>query len=257
MRRFWILLFPLFAFGAPVGNTAAPGLIEKGFFSTVESSFRIGYEGDFVADGRMEQVDQGNGRVDTYKQYTNSGTFTLNFMNRLDLYAVFGSSKTKADWRIQNETSIHRIKMKTDKNFLWAAGARAILFEWMKTYLGCGGRFSSTTDKPVWLTSDGVSIPVEGTHFHWEQWQVNLDICYRISFFTPYIGVKYSSEKAHLGTFNTSISDSGSGSDSFKNRDPVGLYLGCALSNGHYFMANLEGRLIDEEAITLSADFRF
>lgn len=244
---------------APIGNTASPDLIEKGIFSSSDYrvDIRAGYEGDFVTDGRMNQFEQGTGRVDCYQQNTNSGTFTLNFVDRLDIYGVFGSSDTKAEWRISTGDEIHRLEMKTQQNFLWAVGARAILYEWCKISLGMGGRYSECDYAPEHFFSDGIAEPVLGTFCHWRQWQVNLDFSYKIKIFTPYIGVKYSDEKTHLGNFTVPIASDGSGSNSFQNRDPVGLYLGCALSNGHYFMVNLEGRLIDEEAVTISAELRF
>ena len=79
---------------APVGNTAAPQILEDGFFipSDCWVDLRAGYEGDFVTDGRMKQRKQGSGRVDDYSQNTNSGTITLNILDRLDLYGVLGHS---------------------------------------------------------------------------------------------------------------------------------------------------------------------
>lgn len=244
---------------APVGNTAAPQLIQKGFFISYNSwiNFRIGYEGDFVADGRMKQYDQGTGRVDTYQQRTNSGTFTLNILDRLDFYGVFGSSCTKADWRFAASGIVTRIEFETNDSFLWASGARAILYEWYNTSLGCGGHYSSCNYQSLWLTSDGISQSVEGAHFNWREWQINLDISYKIDFLTPYIGLKYSHGRTYLTDFGVPISGDRVGANSFENRIPIGLYVGCTLSSGKYFMLNLEGRLVDEEAVTVSGDFRF
>lgn len=247
-------------FGAPVGNTSAPQILEDGFFISRNSwvDVRAGYEGDFVTNGRMEQQDEGSGRVDCYEQFTNSGTVTLNLLDRIDLYAVFGSSSTNADWRFTDlENSVHRIEIQTDRNFLWAAGGRAIFFEWGCASLGLGGRYSWAKYDPEWMTSDGASVPTGRGILRWTEWQVNLDLSYKIELFTPYIGTKYSSARTILSQFPVPISDSGSGSDQFENTHPVGLYLGCALSTGQYFMLNVEARLIDEEAITVSGDFRF
>ncbi len=246
-------------YAAPVGNTSAPQLIEDGFFISRDSwiDVRAGYEGDFVTNGRMEQENNCK-RVDSYKQNTNSGTITLNFLDRIDVYGVFGSSNTKADWRFTDmDDSIHRIEIQTDNDFLWAVGARGIFFEWGNTCLGLGGRYSSAQYSPEWLTSDGVNVDVSGGHLRWNEWQINLDISYKIDLFTPYIGAKYSSARTNLTHFSTAISSNGSGNNHFKNDNPVGLVLGCALSNGKYFMLNLEARLIDEEAITVSGDIRF
>jgi predicted small secreted protein len=265
MKKFATLIVALVAsaalYAAPVGNTSAPDLIQEGFFICCDSwvNFRVGYEGDFVADGRMKQFEQGHGRVDTYQQDTNSGTVTLNILDRLDLYGVFGSSRTQADWRFDDAVAgtVTRIDMQTKYNFLWGAGARAILYEWCNTSLGVGGRYSSANYRPVWMTSDGLVQPVSGTHCSWREWQVNLDVSYKIDLFTPYIGIKYSNAQTKLKNFTVPISSDLTGSNSFKNRVPVGLYVGCALSTGKYFMLNIEGRLIDEEAVTISGDFRF
>lgn len=246
---------------APVGNTSAPELIQEGFLISCDSwiNFRLGYEGDFVADGRMKQHDQGVGRVDTYEQWTNSGTVTLNILDRMDIYGVFGSSRTEADWRFGDLSAgtVSRIELETKYCFLWAAGARAILYEWCNASVGLGGRYSSCNYRPVWLTSDGLLQSVSGSHFSWREWQINLDASYKIDLFTPYIGIKYSNARTQLKDFLVPISADLTGSNSFKNRIPVGLYLGCTLSTGQYFMLNVEGRLIDEEAVTISGDFRF
>lgn len=265
MKKFAMLIATVVAStglnSAPVGNTSAPELIQEGFFIPCDSSinFRIGYEGDFVADGRMKQHKEGHGRVDSYEQDTNSATVTLNILDRVDVYGVFGSSKTSAEWRFTDLPAgiVHNIEVETFYSFLWAAGARAIVYEWCNTSLGLGGRYSSSHYHPVWLTTDGINDPAEGARFRWREWQINLDVSYKIDLFTPYIGIKYSNAKTQLNHFLTPIASKGIGSNEFKNRVPVGLYLGCALSTGEYFMLNVEARLIDEDAVTISGDFRF
>ncbi len=261
MRKVLLFLI-LSAIGqaAPIGNTASPALIRKGFFtsSSSTSDWKAGYEGDFVSDARLKQFEEGLGRVDEYVQLTNSGTVTLNFPGKVDLYGVLGTSQAKANWRFTDSAgSIHRIKIETSTLFLWAVGARGIYYQWCGLDLGVGGRYTCCSYQPTSFTSDGVNISPDGAHFHWTEWQINLDFSYTIRLFTPYIGVKYSHNRTALDRFPTAISQSGTGSNHFKNRQPVGLYLGCGLSNGDYFMCNIEGRLIDEESITLSADFRF
>ncbi len=246
---------------APVGNTSAPDIIQEGLFIPCDSwiNFRVGYEGDFVADGRMKQFNQGFGRVDSYEQTTNSATVTLNILDRADVYGVFGSSLAKANWRVGNisDGTVHQLDLESKYSFLWGVGARAIVYEWCNTSVGLGGRYSSSHYEPVWLTRDGIVTAVSSSSFRWREWQVNLDVSYKIDLFTPYIGIKYSNARTHLNRFSVAVAADGSTSNAFKNRIPVGLYLGCALSSGKYFMINLEGRLIDEEAVTISGDVRF
>lgn len=259
--KFLLFFLPLILCAASVGNTSAPEILQKGFFTSCNSLFdiRAGYEGDFVSDGRMKQYDEGNGRVDQYKQWTNSATLTFNAFERVDTYAVFGSSKTKADWRFENRSddTNHRIEIETQYNFLWAVGGRIVLYNWSNTSFGVGGRYSSCHYQPTDCISDGIPISKAGSHFNWGEWQCNFDISYKISLFTPYIGTKYSNAKTQLSDFSRPISNSLTRSNSFKNRVSLGLYIGCTLSTGRYFMFNIEGRLVDEEAITVSGEFRF
>jgi len=244
---------------APVGNPMAPQLIQEGDLIPCDSwvDVRAGYEGDFVGDGRLRQTTEGSGRVDTFQQYTNSGTFTLNILDRLDLYGVFGSSRVCADWRFNSLGTITRIQLETLYHFIWGAGARGIFFECGKICLGLGGRYSFCSYKPSWLATNAVPVRVAGTRLTWREWQVDLDIAYNIDLFTPYLGLKYSNVRATLGTFPIPISNSGTGRDEFENRTPVGVFIGCSISNCKYFMLNIEGRLVDEDAVTISGDLRF
>lgn len=257
---FFAIATTLRGYASPVGNTSSPQILEKGFFIPSECwvDVRLGYEGDFVYDGRMNQYKEGSGRVDNCKQHTNSGTFTINVLERLDLYGLVGGSSATAQWRFSgSDDSIQNADLKTHDQLLWGVGARTVLFQKKKTALGLGGRYSSCHYKPKSLTIDGVHAFVDRGRVVWQEWQVNVDVSCQIQLFTPYIGVKYGQARAKLNQFSTVIASDGAHTNHFKNRVPVGLYLGCTISSGKYFMLNVEGRLIDEEAITVSGDLRF
>lgn len=248
------------AFGAPVGNPSFPKIIHQGFFIPKKcwANVRGGYEGDFVVDGQMKQDEEGSGSVDKYTQTSNSGTATLNLLERLDLYGVFGTTMVCAQWRFSDMAErIRNVQMETHHDFLWAVGARAVLYSYGNWDLGLGARYSALHNHVLWLTVDGSNISVHGSRYRWREWQANLGVSYHIDLFTPYIGVDYLSARSILYRVNSSIADFGSKRDHFTNEIPVGMYLGCTLSMGKYFMLNVEARLIDEEAFSLNGDFRF
>jgi hypothetical protein len=234
-------------------------LIEEGFFISRDSwvDLRAGYEGDFVSDARLGQYDQGSGRVDSFSQNTNAGTVTLNILDRLDLYGILGSSRVCSEWRFSSGDGASIAELETLYDFLWGFGARGILFDWGCASLGLGGRYEHANYSNLWLTIDGSSVPVIGTYLRWREWQVDLDFSYKIDILTPYIGIKYANVRSDLGPFSEPISSSGSGTNHFKNRTPVGVVIGCSLSTSKYFMLNVEGRLVDEQAVTISGDIRF
>ena len=81
----------------------------------------------------------------------------------------------------------------------------------------------------------------------------------KLIFSFPISASKYSNAHTKIGTFDDvgGITSSGSGVIHMSNRNPVGLVIGCTLTTGKFFMLNIEGRLIDEEAGTIVGDFRF
>ena len=261
MKKFTVSFFLISSslFASPVGNPSFPELLQQGFAIPENNwiNFRLGYEGDFVGDARMTQTEESSGRVDNFKQDTNSGTVTLNIMDRLDLYGVFGSTRICSDWRFTTTGTTQRAQVETNYQFLWAVGARASLYRWGCTTLGLGGRYSASDLKPSWIAINGTPAATGSASFDWMQWQVDLDLSYKIDLFIPYIGVKYLNAKVKTGTYPEAVSSDGSGSLHMKNRTPVGIVVGCTLTTGKYFMLNVEGRLIDEEAATISGDLRF
>ncbi len=244
---------------APFENVSSPSILKEGLLIPKECwvNLRAGYEGDFVFNARLKQSHLGSGPVDTCTQITNSGTVTLNILNRLDLYGVFGSSFFSSKWRFSEGVSVRNAHLQTEHSFLWAIGGRAVLLEWKKWALGVGGRYS-TLDNPIsYLTIDGDGASVNGAKFLWREWQLNLGISYHIDLFTPYIAAHYQMAHVWVGPFPEAIANNGSLKNRFETICPVGIDLGCTISSGKYFMLNVEARLISEEAISVSGDFRF
>ena len=63
-NRIWfaaILLTSTSIYAAPVGDPAFPKLLQEGYFipCSYPVGLRLGYEGDFVGDGRMKQRELG------------------------------------------------------------------------------------------------------------------------------------------------------------------------------------------------------
>lgn len=244
----------------PSGNPAAPAILKDGFFIPAKcwANVRAGYEGDFIIDAQMEQEEEGSGSVDKYSQTTNSGTVTLNLLNRMDLYGVFGTTRVCSQWRFKDMADrVRNAKMETTHNFLWAAGVRALLIEWGNWDLGLDARYSAVHNHLSWLTIDGEGASIAGSYLRSRQWEVNLGLSYHIDLFTPYLAVNYLNARTVIDLPSVSLADQGARSDHFKNKIPVGLNLGCTLSTGKYFMLNVEGRVINEEAVTISGEFRF
>jgi hypothetical protein len=259
---FLFLFFPFFIHSSPVGNPSSAHFIEEGFFTSAGywMNIRLGYEGNFVYNARFKQKKGGKRKIDNFEIENNGGSFTINFQNRLDLFAVLGSARMRGNWIIDESTYnfLTRIETQTDYDFLWAAGGRAIFFEWGNTSFSLGGRYSRSSPSLDWITSDGEPYSTDRAKFKYQEWQIDMGLSHKIDIFTPYIGAKYSRKTGQIsGVTSTPIADDSGYTIRLKSDKKVGLFLGCALSTSKLFALNVEVRMIDEEAVTVSADLRF
>lgn len=245
-------------FAAPVGNPLNPEIIGEGFFISPASwiNFRLGYEGNFEYDGRMEKKPNG-GKIDNLKQDVNSGLLTLNLQNRADLYGVLGASRIRSDWRFDDLGTASRIELETNYRLYWAAGGKVILFQWGNTALSTGGRYSTTRPSLSFITQDGTPQDKADAKIRYKDWQVDLGLAHQIDIFIPYIGGKYLQARAKVRNAAFAISDEGENIQKMKNRNPVGVFAGCTLSNSKFFMLTVEARFIDEEAISVMGELKF
>ena len=260
MKWFLFLLLSFSLNAAPVGNPAACALLKKGILTSRSSSLnlRAGFEGNFIFDRRLEQYQEGSGRVDNYELYSTSADLVINFKNRLDLYADLGDGKIKSDWRTKSNTMLNRVVLISNHHFLWAVGTNILLLDWRRASMGIGGRYTSIDPDLRKISINGVKMDIADSTFTYHKWQANLAFSYTLDFLIPYIGFKYSNANSFLHTPHISgIATNGSNTNHFESKDNVGLYLGTSITNGIIFMINLEVRLIDEEAVSVLAEFRF
>lgn len=261
MKKIIILILIMLTcrtFAAPIGNPLNPEIIADGFFISPASwlNFRLGYEGNFVSDSRMDKK-VGSGKVDNFKQDINSGTITFNLQNRTDVFGVLGASRLRSDWRFDNLGTMSRIELETNYRLYWAVGGKIILYQWGSTALSIGGRFSKTKPTLSFITQDGVPQNIGSTKISYRDWQVDMGLAHQIDIFIPYLGVKYLNAKSKIRNSVIALAEDSQNFMRMKNEDHFGVYLGCTLSNSKYFLLTVEARFIDEEAISVMGELKF
>jgi hypothetical protein len=98
--------------------------------------------------------------------------------------------------------------------------------------------------------------PRAGSKISFYEWQLGVGASYEVDIFNPYLGVKYSNAGARFKHLPPGFLPTGRHFKT-KNRRKFGMVLGTTLSNGNRFAANVEARLIDEQALTLAASIKF
>jgi len=264
MGKFFFLFLasvaPSIIYSLPVGNPSSPKIFETGIFSGNKStvSLRFGMIGDFISDSRMKQYKEGEGIVDQFQFYAGYPSFTLNLYEALDLYSYVGTSRYEAEWRVASPGLLSHIKARSNSGLAVSGGFNLLLYEWPKTFIGMGGCYTK-----IRLKVDSLKINTENQNqadskWQGKTWQMNLGLAHIIDFFIPYIGIKYSRFKSFIETpYTLGIAADGSFRNDFKNRNRIGLYLGCSITLRTFFQVQVEGRLFDEEAADLSAEIRF
>lgn len=107
---------------------------------------------------------------------------------------------------------------------------------------GLGEGLTKTFERPeVTYTTTGKATV--------QEWQIAPYIAKKLGNFIPYVGVKYSDQRINYKVEDLKLK--------IKAADNFGLFLGTDYKIGKNFSLNIEGRFIDETAMSLGATYRF
>ena len=250
---FLLLSWPLGALY--VGNPALPALIEEGFFFSKENkvAIKLGYERDWLLNRSMKLSSHLSGRFDRFKALSDQGVLVLNLLDRYELYGQAGAIALFAQHRpmagVQN-------RYQSYNQFIWGVGGRALLASWKHCFLGIDAKYQRASPEIKWLTKNGAPIPpLSNSKMAFSEWQIALGFGYQISFFYPYIAIKYSSNRVRFKNLPLGFVDN-TRCFSIRNRRRIGLVLGASLSTGSCFAMDIEVRLVDDQAVTLAAKIK-
>jgi hypothetical protein len=229
---------------------------EKGaVFPNFSITLKGGYEFDDVF-ARKWKVDNSwapNCGISNFSSRDQLGIITLNLADRVEIYGGVGSLFMRFTQNI-NELKIH---YRTDTHFAWDIGGRFLLAYWGDLQCGLTAAYLFSNPLLDSIRLADTSIASERGKAHYTEWQVGASLSYRLSFFYPYIGSKYAIARAKL--YSLGGLDSFFPHDKFviKNIKMPGLVLGCGFAPERGFSINIEGRFIDETALSVTADIRF
>ncbi len=241
------------------GNPSLPMMPERGLFFSKEAwiTLKTGYEWDDLFDRKLileEHRPHLKRQAKKYEAMGNFGVLTLGCNDRVELYGVLGSVKANLDY---HPYSNDRLKIETDCHFAWMVGGRAILAYWGDVQLGVDAKFFQFNPEIDHLKRNGQSLDSKNASYNYQEWQVGFGVSYRIKFFAPYGGLKYSNVRAKFHHLEALGSVFPEGHFTMKNQYPIGIFLGCGFSPERAFNINFEARLFDETAVTLSGDLRY
>lgn len=258
-----ILLLFLFTFSGlqafVVNNPAASGLVDCGaFFDNCHRfSLRVGYDADFVFDGKMKKKDSDQ-RVDSFEQKNFLGFVTLNFCDRFDLFGKAGQSNIDTDYRIFLEDGdAYNVDCKSHFDLSWAVGTSMILLDYQCLQVGVGVSYFQTEPSLTSLKLNGEELPIDDSKIKFKSIDAFFGLSFQTGILIPYICFHYRKADATISAIEGPIADNGKASVDLKERCPYGLALGVSITNKRQFALTIESRVISEEALTVTGTFRF
>lgn len=235
-------------------NPLSPAIEYAPLFNCHEDvSLKMGYRGDFVFNRKMHSSQ---GEIERLACFANEGALGFNFARQSDLYLFMGSNHMS----YASFFGTDQLKMDFKGSFIAGFAATAILYEWCCLDVGEGslsltGQYEDTSwTKPHTATINGTLVDA-GTYFRYREGSVSLSVGQKIKNLVPYIALNWSMARVRVRN-NLTVGNLVVG-PMLKNSRTFGLGFGLSLVDAARMLVTVEARLINEDALTINADFHF
>ena len=255
------------AYASEIGNPGAVNTLHgKGVFSLKEDRnvpIEASVDVDFILNRDLTAGDVTKTALRTSEWYFLKIGYTM--FNRIEPYVRLGGAHLKARWT-DTDTGT-QVAMDTSSGFAWGLGIKTLVYEFKSPNIKliCDGSYRTTKLDPYkgYIDSHETTITKTASRFVIREWQAALlastetplpdmfnyfeDLKkYKLS---PYAGIKYSEISGRLRMFET---DTGAiyHPDNIKADKNIGIVVGCDLVGDDYVSLNIEGRFIDETAVS-------
>jgi len=254
----FLTIFSVVVNAAPVGNIAAPAIM-KSLLLTGDDEVKLGIiaagEGDIVFDRKIKD-EYGDVELSFY-----GSKIGVSLFDKAIIYGLVGAGSAQEEIDISGT----KVEFETETDFAWGVGASVIAYEtkidgFGNGILRVGGDIKYRSAEPsvdkVTIGSVVYDLPnalITDSSVEYNEFQTALGLSYQLDKFIPYMGVKFCGLD---GDVKATLSGT-EYKDSFEEEESVGMFVGTDILIGDSISLNVEGRFIDEEAISFGASIRF
>ncbi|NQU74459.1 MAG: hypothetical protein HQ547_07125 [Candidatus Omnitrophica bacterium] len=260
------LFMPAASFAATVGNPSTTDIPEGvGVFSmkrdsqtTIKISEDIEhiFDRDLVAGPSLTSSIQ----IDQAQWYMTKIYYGI-LNDRVQPYLQLGAAHMEVSW---NENGVP-VEFESDTAFAWGLGVKALVWEIRdpKIKIVADGvyRMADLNAEDANINGSTTVLDTSRSRFFLREWQLSvlaageLDVTggmreevLGISKLVPYVGVKYSdvSGRFRATTPNGTYYNPGE----FESDENIGFFVGCDILGTDSVLLNVEGRFVDENALT-------
>lgn len=249
------ICLPMAVYAASIGGaeTQGQGKIAVG----VDQTFVFNRDLKFKsASGLGTGQTLKNVKVD--REYETMLKTSYGLLDNLDVYFKLGSenSRGKGDNYV-GDSKYGDDKSKTGAVFAYGFGLKGVYELQSNWLIGCDLQYLRSShetriSETVVATGESDATKYKSVVSH--EWHVAPYIAKRINNFTPYLGVKYSDSR---DTLKKPADDGWLDNVKYEADDNVGVFVGTDYKIGDHWKLNLEGRFVDETAMSVGATYRF
>lgn len=273
-----LLCLPLSVYAASIGGAETSG----------QGKFAIGIDQEFVFDKDLKTKtanyqwtilpdilvnDNWKLESEINKISRTMAKVSYGILSNLDVYLKLGTADFKSThnyistWSTESNSGIWNegnVKIEGENAFAYGFGMKGTYPLKNDWFVGCDAQYLrhkndlKGTDSGIsygyWVpsmeraSSEFYSESFEG-NVVFQEWQIAPYIAKKLGNFIPYLGIKYSDQKM--------IYKDKYGKTNFKADDNFGMFFGTDYKIAENWKINLEGRFIDETAMSLTATYRF
>lgn len=250
-----LLCLPLVSYAASIGGAETQG----------KGKVAVGLDQEFVFDRdlKFDKASWGElGANETVKMEIDSIYCTMvkasyGVLDNLDVYVKLGTAdyKSKGVWTGHGEE--WHDTMKGKNAFAYGFGAKGtynLKDDWI---IGADLQYLRHKNKYSGSSYDALN-PTDTDTWHgkatFQEWQIAPYVAKKIGNFVPYLGIKYSDLRIKE---KSSDDDGDEGWMRLKADDNVGVFVGTDYKIADNWKLNLEGRFVDETAISFGVTYKF
>ncbi|MCX5701358.1 MAG: outer membrane beta-barrel protein [Candidatus Omnitrophica bacterium] len=266
-----LLCLPLAVYAASIGGAETQG----------KGKLAIGLDQEFVFDRDMKDTGAtveggedvtiaGTAKTEIDNMYRTMVKASYGLFENLDIYVKLGTadfkatSKQSGTWDDGEDTGTWNASEEFNSNNALAygfgmKGTYSLENDWI---IGCEAQYLRHKHDKMKMAGSmnvyddvGDLIADESGTDSWEadttiqEWQVAPYIAKKIGDFIPYLGVKYSDLRANYKDEDGKLK--------LKADDNFGVFVGTDYKIGENWKLNLEGRFVDETAMSVGATYKF
>ena len=258
LAALFVLLMGTVVYAAPVGLTSEADATVGQLWADENVALTASVIVDSVSEIKIN-IDSGEFEMDAFLVRIGAS-----FLDRFNVFVDLGQA---SDMEFSYVLKGDKIEAKFDDEFMWGIGANALIYRWDNDFeLGVHASYRTTDMKLKEATVAGnlfsLAMLNNVTNGELTETQVAIELAWKKETFTPYAGLKYSDVEVD-SQFTIPPADLRSAKGK-SNEQKVGVFVGLAITPhldgeilNENLLINVEGRFIDEEAITVAVAYRF